>query len=75
MPASITAETQCGSEEARRYISITAKFELSSRWNGGLSTTSAAESPPGRNGCLWLRASGETHGGQTLDAEQLGSSA
>ena len=72
---SIAAETRCGSEEARRYISIKGIVSSSSKWVGGRSTSSAAESPPGRHGCLWLRASGETHGGQTLDAEQLGASA
>ncbi len=44
---SIAAETRGGSEEARRYIWIKATDLWSSSWNGGRSTRSAAESPPG----------------------------
>ena len=41
------AETRCGSEEARRYIWIKVTDSWSRSWNGGWSTSSAAESPPG----------------------------
>jgi hypothetical protein len=54
---SIAAETRCGSEEARRYISIKAIDLWSSSWTGGRSTRSAAEIPRrhGGLGCMHHR--------------------
>ena len=54
---SIAAETRCGSEEARRYISINAIDLWSSSWTGGRSTRSAAEIPRrhGGLGCMHHR--------------------
>jgi hypothetical protein len=51
------AETRCGSEEARRYISIKAIDLWSSSWTGGRSTRSAAEIPRrhGGLGCMHHR--------------------
>ncbi len=46
VPASITAETQCGSDAAVLYKFIRSTAELSSRLNGGLSDSSAAERVP-----------------------------
>ena len=52
---SIAAETRCGSEETRRYI---LNVSSSRSWNGGGSTSSAAESPPAQHdglGCMHRR--------------------
>ena len=46
--ASITAETQCGSDAALLYIFSRSTAALSSRLNGGRSDSAAAERPPGQ---------------------------